>query len=260
MGLEASENPFDLKTNLKSLDEEQSSLISELRESTGNKDDFLLDEEIESFKEKKGETLQPSDQNISSQEIKEKPSKAEPSKEETVEEKKPEKTELPEKIPTKDIKKTTPVEKPLKKEDKTSVEALKTVDENIAEKEKQAEDERLKALEEERIAVQKYEAERLRKKQAEEAAKEKSEKKDTQADSKETLKTQKDEEEAMIEKAIEKAKKEVNKSQEKQDANPQKKAEPKSAFDDINLTLEQKRAKEEADRLYLEAIKEMDAK
>lgn len=39
----------------------------------------------------------------------------------------------------------------------------------------------------------------------------------------------------------------------------QEKPEPKSTLDDINLTLEQKKAKEEADKLYLEAIKEVDA-
>jgi hypothetical protein len=249
MGLEASENPFDLKTNLKSLDDEQSSLISELRESAGDKDEFLLDEEIGSIEEEdKAESLQPSDQNISSQAIKEESPKAEPSKEEA---------ESLEKRPGNNTVKTTPVEK---EEDNKSVKALKITEKSIAEKQKQAEEERLKALEEERIAVQKYEAERLRKKQAKEAAQKKAEKKDAVTAAKEMPKAEKPEEKPAIEIAMEKAKKAVEEPQTKQAATEQKKSKAKSSLDDINLTLEQKELKEEADRLYLEAIKEVDAK
>ena len=59
---------------------------------------------------------------------------------------------------------------------------------------------------------------------------------------------------------MEQAKKAVEQPQVEQTVTTaEEKAEPKSVLDDINLTHEQKQAKEKADQLYLEAIKEVDA-
>lgn len=207
MGLVAFDNPFDLKTNLKKLDDEQNSLISELKQSAGS-DALFLDE-------KEADTVQPSDQNTShSQEIKEKPA-----------------------------------------------EASKILEEIMQEKQKHAEEARLKALEEERIAVEKYEAERLRKKQAREVPPLKAKPIDAQKAPKEVSKPQEEQNRTFdIEKAMEQAKQEVEQPQTKQAVPADKKtAESRLLLDDINLTREQKEAKERADKLYLKAIKDVDA-
>lgn len=208
IGLVASDNPFDLKTNLKKLDNEQHSLISELKQSAGSGKLFLYKQEAD--------TVQPSDQNtFHSQEIKEKPA-----------------------------------------------EASKTREKIIKEKQKQAEQARLKALEEERIAVKKYEAERLRKKQAREASPPKAEPIDLQKVPEEVSEPQEEQNRTFdIEKAMEQAKQEVEQPQTKR-AVPtgEKTTQSKLLLDDINLTHEQEEAKERADELYLEAIKDVDAK
>ncbi|MGC9350872.1 MAG: hypothetical protein ACP5D3_02685, partial [Sulfurovum sp.] len=77
---------------------------------------------------------------------------------------------------------------------------------------------------------------------------------------KETPKVKEAEEKTAIVTEMERAKKAVEgKPQIAQTIIAQEKPGPKSTLDDINLTLEQKKAKEEADKLYLEAIKEVDA-
>lgn len=223
IGLEASDNPFDLKTNLKNLDEEQSRLISELRESSSS-DEFLLDVEIDTEAEKT-DSMAISDQNASlSQE-----------RAETIP---PEKTE----------------------EMQTDAKASESHETVMAEEQKKAEEARLKALEEERIAVEKYEAERLRKKRAEQA-KQDSDPKEAQTTSNEALKAETVPEQSLdIEKAMEQAKKEVEKPQMKKDTvSAPKSTEGQAGPDDGNPTPEEKEAKDTADRLYREAIKEVDA-
>jgi len=207
IGLEASDNPFDLKTNLKNLDEEQSSLISELRESSSS-DEFLLDEEIDT-KEEKADSMQPSDQNAS-----------------------------------------------LSQETAKTPESHEAV---MTEEQKKAEEARLKALKEERIAVEKYEAERLRKKQVEQA-KQDTKSKEPQTMPKEAVKAEAVPEQSLdIENAMEQAKKEVEQPQMQKDTiSTPKSPEGQTAPDNINLTPEEKEAKEAAERLYREAIEEVD--
>ncbi|MFA7028319.1 MAG: hypothetical protein WC163_10135 [Sulfurovum sp.] len=235
IGLEASDNPFDLKTNLKNLDEEQSSLISELRASSSS-DEFLLDGEIDT-EEGKTESMTISDQNTSLSQ-------------ERAEAITPEKTEKMQA----DDKERKPVEAP---------ESHETI---MAEEQKKADEARLKALEEERVAVEKYEAERLRKKQAKQAkqaeeAKQDTDSKEPQTTPKEAVKAETVPEQSLdIEKAMEQAKKEVEKPQiQKDTASTPKSPEGQAGPDDINLTPEEKDAKATADRLYREAIKEVDA-
>ncbi|MDD3591391.1 MAG: hypothetical protein PHO65_02005 [Sulfurovum sp.] len=229
IGLEASDNPFDLKTNLKNLDEEQSRLISELRESSSG-DTFLLDGEIDA-EESKTESIELADQNGS----------LPPESAEAIPHEKAEETQA-------DAKEPKPGE---------VAESQGTV---MAEEQKKAEEARLKALEEERIAVEKYEAERLRKKHSEEA-KHNTEPKKQKETFQETVKAEAEPEQSLdIEKAMEQAKEEVEQPQMPKDtASTQKSTEGRSAPHNIHLSPEAKEAKEAADRLYRDAIKEVDA-
>lgn len=238
MGLEASDNPFDLKTNLQSLDDDQSSLISELRK-TSSDDDQLMDE-LEALETKKADTPKtemPPKKTPPAKEIKEQ----KPTVQTQVQE--PKKEQVQEtKIET--VSETTPKKQAVKEEPSKEGVTLETI---MADAQMQAEKERLKALEEERIAVQKYEEERLRKKrEREEAAKLKAEQEAQEAEKKqkEAAVAQNDTKPAPVEKKTQAA---------------EKKPERKSILDDIDLDEEERQAKEEADRLYLEAIKEVDA-
>jgi hypothetical protein len=229
ISLEASDNPFDLKTNLKNLDEEQSKLISELRESSG-RDKFFLDGEIDA-EEAETDSIELSDQKGS----------LPPESAEAIPPEKAEETQA-------EAKERIPAEAP---------ESQGTV---MAEEQKKAEKTRLKALEEERIAVEKYEAERLRKKHSEQA-KYNAESKDTEKTPKEAVKAEAEPEQSLdIEKAMEQAKKEVEQLQTPGEttATPESTKE-QSLSNNINLSPEKKEAKEAADRLYREAIKEVDA-
>jgi hypothetical protein len=254
VGISAESNPFDLQKNLQKIDQDQAVLLSALQEMAENKDEFS-DEEAAPSKEVETEEAPqvhddvPSGNTVSSEAsreaettrpelirnrlIEEETKSVEPSNEELMDRLRGE----TEQVAKKDVKVEMAVEEERIKKVK---EAQAKIEEVRAEQVKAAA-KRVEKEKEEKLEVEAYEAQRLVKKiEAEKLAAE-------------------EKKEALAKEEAQKVAREAAQKEKLLKVEAAKEVEAKKhAIVDINITKEEMMAKSDADKAYLDAVKEMD--